>query len=64
MILTRNYARRLISKGVAIPRTLVNKGQFAGHYIAIDRIDLFRIDHYLATAQDIAECEEWEKQYE
>ena len=51
MIITRDYTRRLIRQGKACVTTLVlDNGR---HYVAVDRLDCQRVDHYLASLADV-----------
>ena len=51
MIITMDYARRLIRRGDARIVTLVlDNGRY---YVAIDRLDCQRVDHYPASKSEI-----------
>jgi hypothetical protein len=65
MIITRNYALKLIREGRAIHRFNEYGGyQFVGlgrrhmfgtpqlQYVVVDRLDIWRTDHYLADSAD------------
>lgn len=55
MIITRQYAQRLIRQGKARTNGMTTGGDKwpnEPHYVIVDRLDKHRVDHYLAQPTD------------
>jgi hypothetical protein len=56
--IARQIARGLVHKGKAREVAILKPNNWGEQYIALDRLDIFRTDHYRATGEDIARWEQ------